>query len=893
MSPSEKNHRDTPMMEQYRAIKKEHPGSILFFRMGDFYEMFEDDAIVAAKILNIALTSRDKKSDDPMPMCGIPYHALESYLGKMIKSGKSVAICEQIEDPRMVKGIVKRAVTRVITPGTLLDPELMEQNQSNYLCALAFSVDSTEQMKNCGLAFLELSTSDFFVMEFSGKECADLAADEIVRLSPREILIPTHLTGYKGWLRLRDKVPSFSENAMDDWIFTRDYAHGVLLDHFKTVTMEGFGLADCDHSLRAAGAVVHYLRETQKRPVTHITKIYHLDTSQYMILDRVCQRNLELVRRMMDDTSQGTLLALLDDTKTAMGARDLYRWILRPLIDKKAIDERLDAVEKARTTTVKRKDVRDLLAKMADIPRITSRVSLNIAHPKDLAALRQSLQLFPPLVKLLLAIDEGRMRKLRDKWDNIEEAFQLLHTALVDNPPQTVRDGGVIREGFNEQLDELRALKKNATSMIRDIEKREQQNSGIPKLKIKYNKVFGYFLEVSKAHIEKVPEHYMRKQTLVNSERYFTPELKEFEEKVMNAEEKILELENNLFDDLRNNIAQFDQRLLTMAGIIAEIDILLTFAEIASRLGYVRPQIAENKLLRIIRGRHPVMEVLGNHDRFVPNDTVMDGDGNKMIIITGPNMAGKSTYIRQVALLTIMAQIGSFLPVKEAQIGLVDRIFTRVGASDNLIEGKSTFMVEMVETAQILHNATPKSLVILDEIGRGTSTFDGLALAWSIAEFICRNEKVSSRTLFATHYHQLTELADILEGVSNFHVSVKEWNEEIIFLHRLVEGGSDKSYGIQVARLAGVPQEVISRAKEILTNLELTELMPARLPFGVWSGKKTDRKAQENSSQLDLFNDLLPTADPIRERLTALDINTMTPLQAFTILSELIESIND
>ncbi|MFC1849950.1 DNA mismatch repair protein MutS, partial [candidate division CSSED10-310 bacterium] len=734
---SSKQKKETPMMEQYRSIKKQHPDSILFFRMGDFYEMFDADAVHAAKILNIALTTRDKKSADPIPMCGVPYHAMETYVARLINAGISVAICDQVEDPRHAKGIVRREVTRVITPGTLLDQSLLDHREKNFLCALYYTVDASEScMIQAGLAFLELSTAEFFALEFQDRTTAEKVADELVRLKPREVLLPKSAAADAVLTKLWLDAPPCAKRWLDDWHFNEDQARDLLLEHFQTSTLEGFGISEHHFAVRVAGAVMAFLQETQKRPLHHISRISMLHTNQYLILDRICQRNLELTHRMTENTRQGTLLDLLDETQTPMGARELHNWILRPLLDSGEIGARQDAVEKSLQHPNDLGKIRLLLAGLTDLKRITARISLKVAHPKDVAALRDSLAQFPTLVSEIGKIAAGRIEHLLQHWDNCEEVYQLITATLHDNPPLTIRDGQVIRAGYCSELDELRALRRDTTGLIRAMEKTEKENTGIQKLRIKYNKVFGYFIEVTKQHLDKIPEHYLRKQTLVNCERFYTPALKEFEEKVLDAEEKIIELENQLFEALRDSIGQHDARLLAASSVIAEIDILLGLAFVAATYNYKRPQITEELVLHIEKGRHPVMEVFGQEERFVPNDTYLDRESHQLIIITGPNMAGKSTYIRQIALLTIMAQIGSFIPAQAARIGIVDRIFTRVGAADNLLEGQSTFMVEMVETANILHNATERSLIILDEVGRGTSTFDGLALAWAISEFI-------------------------------------------------------------------------------------------------------------------------------------------------------------
>ncbi|MBN2384106.1 DNA mismatch repair protein MutS [bacterium] len=886
----------TPMMEQYRAIKKNYPDAILFFRMGDFYEMFDQDALIASKIMNIALTTRDKHSDDPVPMCGVPYHALETYLSRMIKQGMSVAICDQVEDPRLAKGIVKREVTRVITPGTVLDQGLLETHEHNYLAAVALQAAAdSDRLSRAGLCFLELSTADFFVMEFEGEAVSDQLADELVRYKPKELLLSEAYVHNTTWRKTTRDLPFFKERAQPDWLFTDDHAFRTLCDHFGTVTLDGFGLSGRTLAIRSAAAIINYIKETQKRPLSHIAGLKIIETGSYLVLDRVCQRNLELTQRLTENTREGTLLALLDQTCTPMGARELKNWILRPLRDIVALEARQEAVANLITQQNSLSNVRQLLVNLCDLDRITARTALGIAHPKDLAALRDSLLLVPRIETILRTVARGRLNELLEKWETLSDLLELLETALEDNPPISLRDGGVVRKGYHQELDQLRALRNDTTSLIRAMEQEEKEASGIPSLKIKYNKVFGYFIEITRQHLDKVPAHFIRKQTLVNAERFYTAQLKEFEEKVLNAEEKIIELERELFENIRSRVAHEDFRLLSLSRILTEADILMSFAWLSLKNHYTRPHLVEDCVLHIERGVHPVMSLLSNVERFVPNDTHLEPDDVFFMIITGPNMSGKSTYIRQVALLTIMAQIGCFVPVKDMKLGLVDRIFTRVGAADYLLEGQSTFMVEMVETANILHNASARSLIILDEVGRGTSTFDGLALAWSIAEFICRNERLKARTLFATHYHQLTELSDFIEGVVNYHVAVKEWNDQIVFLYRLVEGGTDKSYGIQVARLAGVPNQVITRASEILTNLELTELNPAHLPFGVCSGSQQKHKSgQHDPAQITLFEQLItPSLHPVLEELSSLEISSLTPLQALNILSDLQRKLTE
>lgn len=870
-------------MKQYREIKRQHQDAILLFRMGDFYEMFDQDAVTASKVLEITLTARNKSKGIETPLCGFPYHAVEGYLAKLIRRGFKVAVCEQVEDPKLAKGIVKREVIRVVTPGTVLDANLLDARDNNYLASLYPSNEGF------GVSFLDISTGEFFMAEVPGNNNVAELDTLLSRFAPREIVLPggRELDGALSAL-LRQYTQAI--NTGENWTFDRETARRTLLDHFKTASLEGFGCGSMTIGVSAAGAALRYIEETQKTALTNIRGVRPFLNRSAMVLDAACQRNLELVRNIYDGSTKGTLLSVLDHTVTSMAARKLREWLLNPLMDAGEIEARLAAVAELKDGHQFRSGVRTALERVYDLERLISRVSLGVANARDLLALKQSFSALPAVESLLDDRSSRLLRDIRSGWDGLGNVFDIIERAIHDDPPYTLREGRLIKKGYSAELDELRSISTEGKGFIAGIEQRERERTGINSLKVSYNRVFGYYIEVTKTNLSGVPQDYIRKQTLANAERFITPELKEYEDKVLGAEEKILDLEYRLFQEARELVALETVRVQDMARRLAVLDCLASLAEAAAKNNYARPVMDEGDTLRIVEGRHPVIEQLTD-ERFVPNDTLLDTSENQLLILTGPNMAGKSTYMRQVALITIMAQMGSFVPAAEAQVGLVDRVFTRVGASDFIARGQSTFMVEMNETANILNNATDKSLIILDEIGRGTSTFDGISIAWAVAEYI--HAKLRARTLFATHYHELTDLALTLERVKNFNVAIKEWNDQIIFLRRVVEGGADKSYGIQVARLAGLPPEVVRRAREVLANLEQAEFDDRGEPVAAHKterGKTEKGREEENplsdqaAPQLGLFSSREAL---LAQELADMDLDAMTPLEAMNKLAEL------
>jgi len=858
------------MMRQYREHKERHPEAILLFRMGDFYEMFFDDARKASKILEIALTSRDKNKDESVPMCGFPHHAASQYISRLLAAGERVAVCDQMEDPRKAKGLVHREVTKVLTPGLTEEPGTIVSNENHFLVALAAAG------KAIGMAAFDLSTGEFLVTSTSD---AVLAAQELRRLEPREVLVSENLPEDHAAAAICDG--SLYVNSVPDWMSDRQGCIQVLRDHYRVRNLEGFGLADTSPAIIAAGMVMHYVRQARSDAAAHIKtpRVYHL--GNYMVLDQSTLRNLEIFRNIKDGSATGTLLGLLDRTATSMGARLLRQWISYPLLDVEEIARRSDTVAAFVDETILREDLKDALKEIGDLERIAGKISLRSATPRDLVHLRNSAETIPSLLKLLTGVDIDLANEIKG-MDDLSYVAHAIAAVLVDAPPAGIRDGGVIRSGYNEELDELRSISTRGKEWIAGIEARERQRTGIPNLKVGYNKVFGYYIEVTRTHQEKVPPDFVRKQTLVNAERYITEELKEYELKVLNAQDRIIELEDEIFNVLRTKLLEVIPRIQNTARLIAILDVLVALAETAARKAYVRPTVHDRDEIRIVEGRHPVVESFDTGETYVPNDVLVNRSSEQILIITGPNMAGKSTYMRQTALLVLMAQMGSFVPASEASIGLVDRIFTRIGAADYLAFGQSTFMVEMNETADILHNASERSLVILDEVGRGTSTFDGLSIAWAVTEFLHDRADGGPRTLFATHYHELVDLALVKERVRIFNIAVKEWKDRVIFLRKIVPGGTSRSYGIQVAQLAGIPEAVIVRAKEILTNLEKEELDPRGRPK--LSKGRSERKRKDDETQQDLFGS--PGHELLRE-LQELDANRLTPLEALNLLAEL------
>ncbi len=877
----------TPMLRQYLEIKEQYPNEILFYRMGDFYEMFFEDAEVASRILGITLTSRNNKADSVrIPMCGVPYHAAQTYLAKLVKGGKRVAICEQTEDPAQAKGIVRREVTRVVTPGVTTDDQILDANENRYVCSLCRS--TAESSTIWGIGFLDLSTGEFLTGEVVDQTAVpEQIIDHLTRMLPAEILVNEQLQSELKPLleNVRLHLPDICITPRDEDLFHLEDASEELIDHFKVVNLDGFGLGSMSQAVIAAGVLLDYARETQKSDIAHIEKLTPINTDEVLLIDDSSRRNLELTRTIIGNKRDGSLLSVLDKTRTPMGSRLLQSFLLQPLQDIETINERLDCVAFFFNNPSIRERFRELLEAIYDLERLNSRMVLGQGNGRDVVALRQSLLKLPDIHDLLETCTVAGLKKISDEFDTLADLAGLLSESIGDEPPITLRDGNLIREGYNPELDELIHLLRDGKELILGLESSERERTSIPKLKIGYNKVFGYYIEVSNAHLDKIPEHYIRKQTLVNAERFITPELKEFESRVLTAQERRLELEYQLFIEIRNRVAQNSSRILQTAQFLARIDVFSCLAEIARQYHYSRPELSSDGRIAIEEGRHPVIERSMASAKFVPNDISLDQSSNQVLVITGPNMAGKSTILRQTALIVLLAQMGSFVPAEKALISVVDRIFTRVGAMDDLRRGQSTFMVEMTETANILNNATPRSLVILDEIGRGTSTYDGLSIAWAVAESLVNKDDLGVKTLFATHYHELTELARSHQRVQNYSVAVKEWNDTIIFLYKLMKGGTSRSYGIQVAALAGVPSDVVERAEEILKRIDQSDFDHRSLA----ARKKGSAGKKTHPSQLQLFQ---APQEPLSEEIEKIDIDSMTPRQALEKLYELKESIS-
>ena len=805
----------TPMMKQYHEIKLRHPGILLFFRLGDFYEMFYEDAVVASRDMEITLTSRNTNTKgQPIPMCGVPHHAINTYLGRLIRKGHKVALCEQVEDPRRVKGLVRREVVRIVTPGTVIEEGVLDSKENNYLGSLL------QEKDRVGLSFLDLSTGEFWITEFSGSDSWQQAREELALFSPRELVLPERAGARAGEELFAGNDARISRTLQEDWTFDFDYAQRLLLEQFQVSTLEGFGVNGQRTAVAAGGSLLHYLRQTQKAPLDHITEVRLLETRDHLKIDETSARNLELVREL-NGGRRWTLLSTLDFTRTAMGARLLRHRILRPSLDLGQIRSRQEAVSELQSSLLQMERLGKLLDLIQDMERLLSRVTLGTANPRDLAALKTSVQILPRLAPLLERYDSRLLEPLPDTLPDVAET---LETSLAPNPPVSLAEGGIIASGFHAELDELREIAHSGKSFLASLESQERERTGIPNLKVRYNKVFGYFIEVTRTHSSSVPETYVRRQTLVGSERFITPELKVHEEKVLQAEERIFELERDLFIQIRRQVAGEATRIQRAAHHVAELDVMLSLGQASRKNGYCRPRVDDSCDLDIRDGRHPVLEIQDGGEPFVPNSLYTNDESDQMLILTGPNMGGKSTYLRQNALIVIMAQMGSFVPAQQARIGLVDQIFTRVGASDDLSRGRSTFMVEMIETANILNSTTRRSFILLDEVGRGTATFDGLSIAWSVAEYLLTEPDRRARTLFATHYQELTQLEKIYEGVKNYRVAVKESGDRILLFHRVLPGVANKSYGIEVARLAGLPGRVVGRAREILSRLERKEL---------------------------------------------------------------------
>ena len=852
------------MIKQYLQIKSQYPDSILFFRMGDFYEMFFEDAQIGSKELDIALTSRDKGQKDSVPLCGVPYFAAETYISKLLQKGYKVALCDQVEDPKLAKGIVKREVVRVFTPGLAMDAIHLGTGENNYL--MGFCAEG----EVFGLAFFDISTGELKTCQISGFEPF---LNEALRNEPKEILTFRKFQEHTCFERFKKSFENGLINFLDDSRYDSNHPVSKIQDHSISQRAPLAALA--------TEMVLHYAEESQKKTLFPLQPISFYQLQDFMVIDEVTKRNLELTQSLFDQGKKGSLFWVLDETMTAMGSRKLKQWLNYPLMDIREIEGRLEGVSELKEKKIERKQLKECLKGIQDIERLTSRIYLGHANARDLSGLKNSLRNLPVLKAILQPFDASIIKELTSEIGGFDDLCQLLESSIAEHPPLTVKEGGIIKPDYDKELDELRKIGKEGKRWILQLEAEEKKRTGISSLKVRYNQVFGYYIEVTKTNLHLVPENYVRKQTLVNAERFITPELKEFEAKVLGAEEAICQLEYRLFEDIRGRVSDETSRLQKTASAIALIDIQASMAEIADRYDYVKPTVDEGDGIVIRDGRHPVLERMGLSERFVPNDTQMNIQEHQILIITGPNMAGKSTYLRQVALIVLMAQMGSFVPAKEAQIGVVDRIFTRIGALDNIMRGQSTFMVEMMETARILNQATSRSFVVLDEIGRGTSTFDGLSIAWAVAEYLHDHLSLRPKTLFATHYHELTELALTKERVKNYNVAVKEWSGEIIFLRKIVEGGTNRSYGIQVARLAGLPTKVIDRAKEILFNLERGELDAMGMP------KIATTKIPALKPKPPIQPSLFVQPDPIRSELKKIKIDQLTPIEALNVLNEL------
>ena len=871
----------SPMMQHYMETKKEYPDCVLFYRLGDFYEMFFDDALTVSKELEITLTGKDCGLSERAPMCGVPFHALDSYLYRLVQKGYKVAIAEQMEDPRQAKGLVKREVIRVVTPGTITSSQVLNETKNNYLMGIVY-MDGIY-----GISTADISTGDFMVTEVdSDRELFD----EINKFSPSEIICNNafYMSGVDmDELKNRYQVVI---SALDSRFFGEESCRRILMEHFKVGALVGLGLEDYATGIIAAGAVMQYIYETQKSTLEHITTITPYSTGQYMVIDTSTRRNLELVETMREKQKRGTLLWVLDKTKTAMGARLLRACIEQPLIHRDEIIKRQNAVEELNMNYISREEICEYLNPIYDLERLIGRISYKTANPRDLIAFRSSLEMLPYIKRILGEFNSELLAELGRELDPLQDIFQLIGDAIVEDPPITVREGGIIKDGYNQEADKLRHAKTEGKNWLAELEAKEKEKTGIKTLKVKFNKVFGYYFEVTNSFKDQVPDYYIRKQTLTNAERFTTDELKQLEDIIMGAEEKLVSLEYDLFCEVRDKIGAEVIRIQKTAKSIAGIDVFCSLSVVATRRNYVKPSINDKGVIQIKNGRHPVVEQMMRDDMFVANDTFLDNGKNRLSVITGPNMAGKSTYMRQVALIVLMAQLGSFVPAQEADIGICDRIFTRVGASDDLASGQSTFMVEMTEVANILRNATRNSLLVLDEIGRGTSTFDGLSIAWAVIEHISNSKLLGAKTLFATHYHELTELEGTIAGVKNYCIAVKEQGDDIVFLRKIVRGGADKSYGIQVAKLAGVPDSVIARAKEIAEELSDADITARAKEIAEISSNITQHKAVPKPDEVDLqqlsFFDTVKDDDIIRE-LDSLELSTMTPLDAMNTLYRL------
>ena len=879
----------SPMMQQYVETKKQYHDCILFYRLGDFYEMFFEDAITVSRELELTLTGKDCGLEERAPMCGVPYHAVETYLNRLVQKGYKVAIAEQMEDPKLAKGLVKREVVRIVTPGTIFSDQALDETKNNYLMAIVYLE------KSFGIAACDVTTGDFYVTEADSERTL---MDELTKYTPSEIVCNEafFMSGIDT-ADLRERL-GLMLSSLENRYFSDEACHSVLKDHFGVSTLKGFGLEDYPVGTIAAGAIMQYLLETQKNNLSHITRISPYRTGRFMVIDTSTRRNLELTETLREKQKRGSLLWVLDKTKTAMGARLLRSFIEQPLVDKNEIIRRQDAVEELGDNFIDREELIEYLNPIYDLERLIGRISYQTANPRDLIAFRNSLQMLPHIKQILNSFNCSLLKEINGDLDTLEDITELIEKSIEEEPPITVREGGMIKEGYNEEVDRLRSAKTDGKQWLAELEAQERERTGIKNLRVKFNKVFGYYLEVTNSFLPMVPDDYIRKQTLTNAERFSTPKLKELENLILGAEDKLFVLEYDLFCDIRRKIGDQVLRIQQTAKAIAGIDVLCSLSVVATRYNYVRPKINEKGIIDIRDGRHPVVERMMRDDLFIANDTYLDNNSRRISIITGPNMAGKSTYMRQTALICLMAQLGSFVPAKAANIGICDRIFTRVGASDDLASGQSTFMVEMTEVANILCNATKNSLLILDEIGRGTSTFDGLSIAWAVVEYIANPRQLGAKTLFATHYHELTELEGSLPGVNNYCVAVKEMGDDIVFLRKIVKGGADKSYGIQVAKLAGVPAVVLERAKELvqeLSDADITnrakEIAEIHAQGGNGNRSRVRKMDDVDLTQLTLFDTV--KEDDIIKELQEMELSSMTPIDALNTLYRLQTSLKN
>ncbi|MCI9009266.1 MAG: DNA mismatch repair protein MutS [Lachnospiraceae bacterium] len=870
------------MMQQYKKTKEEFKDCILFYRLGDFYEMFFDDAKIVSKELELTLTGKNCGLEERAPMCGVPFHAVEGYLSKLVSRGYKVAICEQVEDPAQAKGLVKREVIRVVTPGTNLNAQALDESRNNYIMSIVYVSD------RFGISFADVTTGDYFVTEV---DSVRKLLDEMYKFSPKEVICNEALVMSGVDMEDLKERLHLIMYALESWYFDDELCQRALLEHFRVSSLKGLGAADFGCGVIAAGALLRYLTETQKTSLSHMSKLQPYISGNFMVIDSSSRRNLELVETLREKQKRGSLLWVLDKTKTAMGARTLRGYVEQPLIQKEEIERRLQAVEELNSQMITREELREYLSPVYDLERLIGRISYQTANPRDLIAFKTSLGMLPHLKTLLMDFQSPLLQEIQNDLDVLPDLYELIESSVLEEPPVTIREGNIIKDGYHEEVDRFRKAKTEGKSWLAEIETKERERTGIKNLRIKYNKVFGYYLEVTNSYKDLVPEDYIRKQTLTNAERYITPELKELEDTILGAEEKLTALEYELFTDIRDRIAAEVLRIQRTAKAVARLDVFTSLAFVADKNHYVRPKINGQGVVDIQKGRHPVVEQMIPENMFISNDTYLDNDSNRISVITGPNMAGKSTYMRQTALIVLMAQIGSFVPAERADIGIVDRIFTRVGASDDLASGQSTFMVEMNEVSNILRNATANSLLILDEIGRGTSTFDGLSIAWAVIEHIADKKLLGAKTLFATHYHELTELEGTMEGVNNYCIAVKEKGDDIVFLRKIVQGGADRSYGIQVAKLAGVPESVIERAKELAEELSRADISVKAKNIaeeGRAKGKqkkKPKRYDEVDLEQISLF-DTVKNEDVIRE-LEELDLPNMTPMEAMNTLNRL------